>query len=288
VAYQGVGIYYINLASRPDRRAFMEAQLSRLGLIGERIEAVTPTDLDDKQIRANCLPYRAEGRSPSEVACSLSHISAWQRFLASDHAHGVVLEDDVALSAGAPELLAALSRQMPATGILKLDTTGNAIRLSKPLVTMGDGYEVCTLYSVSHCSAAYLLDRPTSNALLTPVDYLHLPVDLVLFDPYGPLRRRARINQLNPAVAINLEMVGDQRVPLRHVGLQTQPDLDKLAASDLQDGRTWREATEKQHDGKRPLARLWHNLGREVISGGSKFMQDYVWGVRKHIVPFRN
>ncbi|WP_425430654.1 glycosyltransferase family 25 protein [Devosia naphthalenivorans] len=33
-------IYYINLASRPDRREYMDGQLAKLGLRGQRIEAV--------------------------------------------------------------------------------------------------------------------------------------------------------------------------------------------------------------------------------------------------------
>ena len=37
-----IPLYYVNLASRPDRREFMDAQFARVGLAATRIEAVTP------------------------------------------------------------------------------------------------------------------------------------------------------------------------------------------------------------------------------------------------------
>ena len=54
-----LGIIYLNLQSRPDRRAAMARQLSELGLAAHRIEACTPEDLSPRDIERYCNPTRS-------------------------------------------------------------------------------------------------------------------------------------------------------------------------------------------------------------------------------------
>lgn len=47
---------YINLASRVDRRQFMEEQFARLGIVAERVDAVTPLEVSDARMTTHQHP----------------------------------------------------------------------------------------------------------------------------------------------------------------------------------------------------------------------------------------
>ncbi|MDR3472461.1 MAG: glycosyltransferase family 25 protein [Devosia sp.] len=72
-------IYYINLASQPERRRALEQQLAALGLTATRVEAVTPADISPEDRRRYCDPKRHFWLTEAELACNLSHIAALQR-----------------------------------------------------------------------------------------------------------------------------------------------------------------------------------------------------------------
>ena len=58
--------YYINLARRTDRRASMDAQLARLGIDAERIEAVTPADISVGDLHLYTGLHNADHVTPPE------------------------------------------------------------------------------------------------------------------------------------------------------------------------------------------------------------------------------
>ena len=102
-----LAIHYINLASRSDRRAALEAELAPAGLSdAERLEAVTgeaaaaavvgthwDTTLNAKFDR-NCRVNLALAMSAGERGCAASHAALWQRCV-SLGAPMLVLEDDL-------------------------------------------------------------------------------------------------------------------------------------------------------------------------------------------------
>jgi glycosyl transferase family 25 len=68
------GAFYINLARRGDRRAEVEEELKRLGLVAERFEAIE--------------------RRPGIVGCGLSHLEVLRTARARGLPNVLVLEDD--------------------------------------------------------------------------------------------------------------------------------------------------------------------------------------------------
>jgi GR25 family glycosyltransferase involved in LPS biosynthesis len=88
---------YINLDRCPERAAFMEAQLARLGL-GQAI--VRHAAVDGAQLP----PAPASPLLPGERACFLSHLQVLER--AAPEGFTLVLEDDAELSEQLPELVA--------------------------------------------------------------------------------------------------------------------------------------------------------------------------------------
>ncbi|RUT35024.1 glycosyltransferase family 25 protein [Arsenicitalea aurantiaca] len=281
-----VGIYYINLASRPDRRAFMEAQFEKLGLVAERVEAVTPDDLTEAQFKENCLPHRPLGRAPGEVACSLSHIKAWKRFLTSGHSACVVLEDDALLSSQLPEVLNAMSERRWGIEMMRLETVGAPLRLSKPISEFGQNFEVRRLYSGCTHTTGYALGVEAAHAMLQPIDYLHIPIDIVTFNPYGHARRRVEFSQITPAVVVSLAFLRHPEISVDRYLVETWAEAGE-AQSDLLAERDWREGTEwSARSLTNHLKVAFLNIKGELIAGPSKFMQDYFWKIKKYKVPF--
>lgn len=102
--------FVLNLKRRPDRRAYMEAQLRELGLEAEFVEAIDGYDLPASlsALYDEALAVRRNGKAlaPGELGCALSHRAVYERMINEDIPLALVLEDDVALSR---YLVAALS-----------------------------------------------------------------------------------------------------------------------------------------------------------------------------------
>lgn len=71
-------IFYINLGHREDRRAFIERELRKCGLEGERVAAVEPADIDTKLLESQSCRAPGQALAPTELACSISHRKASQ------------------------------------------------------------------------------------------------------------------------------------------------------------------------------------------------------------------
>lgn len=103
---------YINLDRTPERRAFMEAQLARLGM--PWVGRLAATDARDVAPPAAC-PLL-----PGEYACYLSHLRAVEA--AAEDGFTLVLEDDTELSDQLPEILArAVQAPLPGFDIALLE-----------------------------------------------------------------------------------------------------------------------------------------------------------------------
>jgi len=181
-------VYLINLDRHTDRLAHMREQLA--GIAFERIVAV-----DGSQA-----PETKPGLTRSELACLVSHRSAWRRFLATVDSHACFLEDDLHLQNG----FAAVARDggwIPADAhSVKLDTYLQRVRLGERR-SAPDGRQLAALYTRHESSAAYALSRAGAERYLELTTVPSLPTDYALF-PKKPRRVGLRVYQLTPAVAI--------------------------------------------------------------------------------------
>jgi GR25 family glycosyltransferase involved in LPS biosynthesis len=214
-----VPIYYINLASRGDRRVFMEDQLTRLGLVAERIEAVT---ID--QVPQPLLDYHAstpkQACSPAAVACSLSHAKVWTTMLARGDESAIILEDDAVLD---PALVAftrpGLLRKIRAN-VVKLETWRKPAILGSHSARVGS-VEVKELTTTQLGTAAYLLDRKAAKKSLAATGLHKMPIDQTVFATNGAHILRSRVLQAVPSPVVQMH---------KHA-----PDSD-LARSDITPG----------------------------------------------------
>jgi glycosyl transferase family 25 len=183
-------IFYINLARSTERRANMERQFTALGLLAERIEAVTPADIPPEMIRRYCepKPLSLQWVQPTELACTLSHRKAWASIIERGLEWGVVLEDDAVLSTAFAQALAPHS----GVDLIRLETRHVP-------VTIEAGSGLKRLFGFHPGTAAYIVSRRGAQILLAGSN-LRYPADHFMFDPRGPMFHRLEMRQLVPAV----------------------------------------------------------------------------------------
>lgn len=203
-------IYYINVAARTDRRAHMEAQLSRLGLVGLRIEAVTPADLSNIDRDRYCNPARPHFLRPSELCCTLSHVAAWRMFLQSGAEQALILEDDVELDDALPAFLAEASSID--ADLIRIETTGATTRVF-PVSDVGrSGIAIRGFRSTPMGSAGYLIRAGAARRLVDDERLRHRQMDLALYSPFAePGRSLSRV-LTDPALCRQLNMTGQNQL----------------------------------------------------------------------------
>jgi len=198
-------IYYINLASAPGRRAEMERQFAALGLVAERVEAVTPADISAEDIAAYCNPDRYRWLAPTELACSLSHIKVWREIVASGARHGVVFEDDAILSNMLPDFLSTLEQSSLEAGLIKVEVCPDRIRAeAEPRVVIGR-IGLRRIFGFSGGTAAYVISSAVIDRIIDRPELRDTPLDRALFDTFE--RLSPGFLQLDPGLAIQADQL---------------------------------------------------------------------------------
>lgn len=157
----------LNVAGEEARMGFQAAQLDRLGLAFERVEAVTPATLapppDDPSWDAWERPLR-----DVEKALYASHRRVWER-VAGEAEPCLVLEDDAVLSDRVPALLDALAARagfdhvtLEARGRRKLMARARHPEL--PVRRLWQDRTGAAAYVLWPSGAAHLLRRPVGLA----------------------------------------------------------------------------------------------------------------------------
>ncbi len=254
-------IFYINMASRPDRRDHVEQQLALLGLKATRVDAVTPSEFE--------LPPGFP-LSAGELGCSRSHQKIWRLLVEQNIPAALILEDDVLLADEVPALLANPALLAGGVEAIQFESRGYTRALVGPAVPTGvPGVSRNRLMSSSLGSAAYIMTIELARRLLARPDVDRLALDHLLFGWAGELCYDARIFQTLPALAIQLD--------------QTVEGRRGAGKSDLDDNRITGALRHKS------LAVRWRRLKvqfrhytRVLVTFGSS---GELWGARKLQFP---
>ena len=266
-------IFYINLANRPERRAYMEAQFQSLGIAAERIEAVTPADLSAGDRNNYCNPERRRWMTALEFACNRSHQAAWQRLLVLGASHGLILEDDAVLSRSLPKLLAAIDRDEKSPSVLRIETLAREPRRMGPVereILPGVGLRRC--YTRDAGTGGYILTRQAATLLIGRPELNTELIDAVLFNPFTPLAKSLDVLYCDPALSIQQSVLGEEGPEAR---------------SDLESSRDEKYRERK----KRPMLKWAHKIQgwieydavvavRRIQQLGRRDIRDMVVGFR--------
>jgi len=228
---QVVPIYVNNLARRPDRLHYMQAQLSQAGLQFERhaafdVAGVCEEDLDPRIDRPRSRVFMS-----SESACNLaSHLAMHQRLLHSGAEAAIIMEDDIELSPDIAPAARDLEWLPPDIGVIQFERygSGQSRRLVGPsLGKPSPGRSLHRLFSRVGGSACYLITRRAARHLADWTGPLRAPIDHLLFSPnvspvFGALGTAvvlpALARQEDQLFASDIAMARDRRKtdPWRH------------------------------------------------------------------------
>ncbi len=199
-----VPVYYINLASRPDRRDFMEAQFARLGFVAHRVEAVRIDEVPPELIAFHESPDCLWRSNPGDLACGLSHERAWKAVLDAGHRAALIFEDDAVLAPTIADFLAADILERLQADLVKLETFRVRIQLGSTATSVG-ATTVRELCSSQMGAAAYLIGHDAIGTSLASPMLRELSVDRLLFGRGGPHLLRSRVLQAIPSPCIQLD-----------------------------------------------------------------------------------
>jgi glycosyl transferase family 25 len=180
-----VGLFCINLPKETGRRAFMTEQAEAAGLPLSFVAAIHGSELERPFDRYGYDEGRAritkEIMPPNEVACFLSHRRALQRFLESDFAYGLILEDDVAIDMArlraALDSLDWIDERLGDWDILRLEGPHHSRRVA--LYAKGPLTISCCIKYTSGAQAL-LYNRASAEKVLARTERFWLPWDIQL------------------------------------------------------------------------------------------------------------
>lgn len=261
-------IYYINLARRPDRRAFMEAQFEKLGLKATRIEAVTPDEVPTPMRDEFCNPDCDEFLSVTDLCCSLSHVRAYEALLAGTEHYALIFEDDAVLSSHLPEFLQAFEAMAPQGDLVRIETSNRGIRSKGVQCTLA-GIDIVRPYSWEAGAAGYIINRKAAAILARSRVMRRETTDEVILHPFGRHRATYRILQTVPGLCVQSHLLRGGDVP--NLG----SDLNSVARPSHSD--------QSRAARTRRFAKLLFR--REIVMGGQQFVHQLL-GARKRVIPF--
>lgn len=180
-------IRYINLDRDVARRASMESEFSRLGVVAERFPAVLWAALPAAEQDALYSPRlnASQHHLPlvnGEKGCYASHQALWRWLVDSPHSCAIVLEDDIALTSSFPTVVSAIANLPMPWHMIKLigrEGLGKEEKVlnSWPLV---DSHHLVRYSRVPSLTAGYALHRDGAKRLLAARTPFGRPIDVDL------------------------------------------------------------------------------------------------------------
>lgn len=205
----------INLDRSPKRLESISKQLSDQSLSFERLPAVDGRKLTKEELFRLEAPYNAPEKFvfrkalwPNEIACFLSHAACWERLVESGCEWGLIMEDDIVLSARF-KLFATSSEWIP-EGVRVIQLHG-----SHQSFAVGESYpvrdtELCRILNPTPlCSFAYLMHREAAVYALSSYMPIPAPVDDWLFCPYSDFAKHFPPHRLLSACVASLGAPSD-------------------------------------------------------------------------------
>ena len=258
-------IYYINLDRRSDRRAHMESQFAELGLAAQRISAVAVSTIPPSELEQHCNPNSVRAVSRSQLACTMSHMRAWQTLLQTGADWGLIFEDDVLISPRLPQFLSDFfsKPELSSLDLVHIEATARRARVLPVATTLGD-IGLRPFCSTQWGSAGYLVSVKAARALLIRQDVFEGPVDRFLFRPYTAPGKDLNLSLADPALCIQ---------------------INKTEASDLAQGNLTPVVSTNPTPLSIRLLRLWRDAP-PFLASVAYHLNRLKGGVSRKIIPF--
>lgn len=160
-------ILIINLPKSKDRLIFQQQQFAKLGLDFEVLPAVSIADITEQQYEAQAFGWQRPLRKV-ELACFLSHKTAWERVIELNQPC-LILEDDAVLAKNSRQVLdAILQLQISDIDLINLEVRGRKKIISKQekINLLDAQFKLFELYQDRTGAAGYILYPSGANKLI--------------------------------------------------------------------------------------------------------------------------
>ncbi len=175
-------VHVINLEASADRRAYLCAQLDRLGVDYSIFRAIEPPQAGEWFERYDETRYlRNTGRtaSPGEIACFASHATLWKKAVTTGEPL-VVLEDDVEILPTFPHAVAETARLIESYGFIRFAEDGPTRHVrTTPMETAGE-FTVLRYTRYPFGSMGYAISPKAAAAFLAASTVVAGPPDLFI------------------------------------------------------------------------------------------------------------
>lgn len=200
--------FVINLDHSTNRLAFMDEQLTQLGIDFERVPAVNgrKIDKDTKTSVYNSAVakkkyYRA--LSDGEIGCYLSHIRCWEKIIADKLDFALILEDDVKLDESLVTYIQCLSSSVADWDYINLSSGHNSKKFIDNM-KLTDKLSLQRGLKMPSTAAGQLISFSGAQKLLSHTYPLARPVDVDLQHWFERTLRWFSVNPL-PVVQNDFE-----------------------------------------------------------------------------------
>jgi glycosyl transferase family 25 len=200
-----MNIFIINLPSAIERRKFQEAQLSKLGLDYEVLNATSTNDINKTTYEKHYYDWERPLRDV-EVACYYSHRSTWQRVI-DDNQPALILEDDALLARHISELLDVLDKLTNAD-LVQLEVRSRKKLVAKKSIKITSKFKLHRLYQDRTGAAGYVL-WPSGARKLLKYEKNH---GIGLADAHIATCYNLTGYQIEPAVIIQLDQCENYQI----------------------------------------------------------------------------
>lgn len=151
-------ILIIHLPSAAERLSFQQQQFFQLGLSFEVLSAVSIADISEQQYQAQAFGWQRPLRKV-ELACFLSHQSAWEKVIEYNQPC-LILEDDAVLAQNSQQILTEIEqKQLQQIDLINLEVRSRKKMISKQVkLEILDGqFKLFELYQDRTGAAGYIL-----------------------------------------------------------------------------------------------------------------------------------
>lgn len=193
----------INLTRAHERRSHMQRELAAAGVTAQFLPAFDMKEHGLDKMLEHCTRTGPWGTfQPGNMACTISHEYAWERFLQTEAEYCVILEDDVFVSPDIAAWLADMSWWPQDAQLVKFERWNG--RDTKVLLSRDGpdhlGRSLRRLFSRHVGSAGYILNRQGAQIMLAHRPFA-VSIDNHLFNRNASPAARAVVTyQINPAL----------------------------------------------------------------------------------------
>jgi len=199
------------------------------GLSG--IEVVRVSAIDGNDLSETELAYwQSHSRiwnplTRHEIACFLSHRTAWKLAVEEGEPWAFVCEDDIHVSGTFRQFIKTRAWLPAGADLVKAETTLDRVEFARQDIAQVFDHTIRKLTSEHLGAAGYFISTQACQRLLHLTEGCCEPVDCLLFSTRAPIMRQLEVYQIDPALCIQDRFLVSQG---RGLGLATQIPLTRF------------------------------------------------------------